>query len=156
MSDTHPPIIPLSIHGDPVDATEAPAPKMEVKVPAITPPPADAPASPCADPVGNVQMKLLEGKIIEAIRTIFDPEIPINIHELGLIYGIDIDANCNVKITMTLTSPMCPVAGSLPGEVETKVRAVEGVNDAAINLVWDPPWSREMMSEAAMLQLGLA
>jgi FeS assembly SUF system protein len=154
MSEPHPPITPLSIHGDPVTPADAPAPK--VQVPPIAPRPAEPAAKPCADPLGDVQRKLLEGKIIEAIRTIYDPEIPINIHELGLIYGIDIDANCNVKITMTLTSPMCPVAGSLPGEVETKVKAVEGVNDATINLVWDPPWSRELMSEAAMLQLGLA
>jgi FeS assembly SUF system protein len=153
MSDADALIIPLSIHGDPVLSPDQPAPKVDI--PAISPPPADPLASACADPIGNVQKKLLEGKIIEAIRTIYDPEIPINIHELGLIYGIAIDANCNVKVTMTLTSPMCPVAGSLPGEVETKVKAVEGVRDAEILLVWEPTWSREMMSEAAQLQLGL-
>jgi FeS assembly SUF system protein len=157
MSESNPPTIPLSVHGDSVDgAADSPAPKLEMKLPPITPLPADAPPAPCGDPVGNVQRKLLEGKIIEAVRTVYDPEIPINIHELGLIYGIDIDPNCNVTITMTLTSPMCPVAGSLPGEVETKVRAVEGVSDVTVNLVWEPAWSRELMSEAALLQLGLA
>ena len=97
----------------------------------------------------------LEASIVEVLRTCFDPEIPVNIYELGLIYGIDIDQSGGVKIKMTLTSPGCPVAGSLPGEVEQKVQAVPGVTNATVELVWDPPWCMDLMSEAAKLQLGM-
>jgi FeS assembly SUF system protein len=92
--------------------------------------------------------------VIEALRTVYDPEIPVNIYELGLIYEVKVDEAGKVDVTMTLTSPACPVAGTLPGDVEQKVRAVDGVTDAHIELVWDPPWDHEMMSEAAKLQLG--
>ena len=97
----------------------------------------------------------LEGPIIAALHTCFDPEIPVDIYELGLIYGIDIQPSGDVNIKMTLTSPGCPVAGSLPGEVEQKVEAVPGVTSATVELVWDPPWCMENMSEAAKLQLGM-
>ena len=97
----------------------------------------------------------LEGSIIEALRTCFDPEIPVNIYEMGLIYRIDIEPSGDVKIKMTLTSPGCPVAGSLPGEVEQKVQSVPGVTKATVELVWDPPWCMDLMSEAAKLQLGM-
>ena len=97
----------------------------------------------------------LEAPIIEALHTCFDPEIPVDIYELGLIYDIDVQPSGEVKIQMTLTSPGCPVAGSLPGEVEQKVRSVPGVTDAKVELVWDPPWCMEKMSEAAKLQLGM-
>ncbi|MDA1193714.1 MAG: SUF system Fe-S cluster assembly protein [Planctomycetota bacterium] len=98
----------------------------------------------------------LEARVIEAIKTIYDPEIPVNIYELGLIYRIAIDeAAGKVDIDMTLTSPACPVAGSLPPEVQTKIEALEGVNDVAVELVWDPPWSKDLLSEAAKLTLGL-
>ena len=97
----------------------------------------------------------LEASIIEALRTCFDPEIPVNIYEMGLIYGIDIEPSGDVKIRMTLTSPGCPVAGSLPGEVEQKVQSVPGVTNAEVELVWDPPWCMDLMSEAAKLQLGM-
>jgi FeS assembly SUF system protein len=97
----------------------------------------------------------LREKIVEVLQTCFDPEIPVNIYELGLIYGIDVTPAGEVSITMTLTSPMCPVAGSLPIEVETKVRAVEGVSNARVDVVWDPPWTPEKMSEAAKLQLNM-
>jgi len=97
----------------------------------------------------------LEGPIIAALHTCFDPEIPVDIYELGLIYGIDIQPSGDVNIKMTLTSPGCPVAGSLPGEVEAKVEAVPGVTSATVELVWDPPWCMENMSEAAKLQLGM-
>lgn len=97
----------------------------------------------------------LEAPIIEALHTCFDPEIPVDIYELGLIYGIDVQPSGEVNITMTLTSPGCPVAGSLPGEVEEKVRSVPGVTSAKVELVWDPPWCMEKMSEAAKLQLGM-
>ena len=97
----------------------------------------------------------LEAPIIEMLHTCFDPEIPVDIYELGLIYGIDIEPPGEVKIRMTLTSPGCPVAGSLPGEVEAKVRSVPGVTAAKVELVWDPPWCMDKMSEAAKLQLGM-
>jgi FeS assembly SUF system protein len=94
-------------------------------------------------------------RIIAAIRTIFDPEIPLNIYDLGLIYAIDISDDNAVRITMTLTAPGCPVAGELVAQVQRKVQELEEVKSASVNLVWDPPWSRERMSDAALLELGL-
>ena len=91
---------------------------------------------------------------IAAICTVFDPEIPVNIYELGLIYSVDVLPSDNVEIVMTLTSPMCPVAESLPGDVEMRVREVEGINDVNVMLTWDPPWTPDLMSEAAKLELG--
>lgn len=101
------------------------------------------------------QLEELKQKIIGVLQTVYDPEIPVNIYEIGLIYGIDIDPSSAVQIQMTLTSPACPVAGTLPGEVEAKVAAAEGVSSAQVELVWDPAWSPEKMSEAAKLQLGM-
>ena len=97
----------------------------------------------------------LRERIVEALRTIYDPEIPVNIYEIGLIYEIDVKEDHAVDVKMTLTSPNCPVAGSLPPETEAKVRSVEGVKDCRLELVWEPPWGMSMMSEAAQLQLGL-
>ena len=96
----------------------------------------------------------LEEKIIQRLKTCYDPEIPVDIFELGLIYEITIDDDAKVKIKMTLTSPACPVAGSLPPEVEDKVKSMPEVNDAKVELVWSPPWDKEMMSEAAKVDLG--
>jgi len=96
----------------------------------------------------------VEAEVIEALRLVYDPEIPVNIYELGLIYDIDVDAQGFVDIEMTLTSPACPVAGTLPGEVEAKVRQVEGVSNVHVELVWEPPWSMDRMSEEAKLELG--
>lgn len=96
----------------------------------------------------------LEEKIIAALKTCYDPEIPVDIFELGLIYEIAIDDEANVKIKMTLTSPMCPAAQSLPAEVESKVSAIKNVKSAKVDVVWNPPWDKEMMSEAAKLKLG--
>ncbi len=96
----------------------------------------------------------LEEKIVDALRTVYDPEIPVNIYEMGLIYDLAIEDGGDVKVTMTLTSPACPVAGSLPGEVQAKVESVEGVRSADVELVWDPAWNPSMMSEAAQLELG--
>jgi FeS assembly SUF system protein len=107
------------------------------------------------DPTRFVEQKLIEGKVIEALRQVYDPEIPIDIYELGLIYDIQVEPDRSVKIKMTLTAPACPVAGSLPGEVERKVEEIPEVKSADVELVWDPPWSRDRMSEAALLQLGL-
>ena len=94
-------------------------------------------------------------RVIEALRTCYDPEIPVNIYELGLVYEVTVEDPGAVTIRMTLTSPSCPAAGSLPGEVEVKTRGVDGVTGAKVDLVWDPVWNPGMMSEAARLQLGL-
>lgn len=96
----------------------------------------------------------LEDKVIAALKTCYDPEIPVDIWELGLIYEVNFDSENNVYIKMTLTSPMCPVAGSLPVEVEQKVKSVSGVNNVKVELVWNPPWEKDMMSEVAKLELG--
>lgn len=96
----------------------------------------------------------LEEKIVEIIKTCYDPEIPVDIYELGLIYDIAIDQKNVAHIKMTLTSPACPVAGTLPADVEEKVRSVEGISDAKVRVVWDPPWTPDMMSDEAKLELG--
>ena len=95
----------------------------------------------------------LREQIIEVLRGIYDPEIPINIYELGLIYEVTVDDETNVHVLMTLTSPMCPVAESLPPEVEEKAAAIDGIASARVEVTWDPPWDPEMMSEAARLEL---
>ena len=97
----------------------------------------------------------LKEEVIEVLRNCFDPEIPVNIYDLGLIYEVDVGDDGHAKIKMTLTSPACPVAGTLPPEVEQRVGAVEGVTRAEVDLVWDPPWDQSKLSEAAKLQLGL-
>ncbi len=96
----------------------------------------------------------IEERVIDIIRTIYDPEIPVDIYELGLIYEVKIDDNGKADVLMTLTSPSCPVAESLPLEVEEKVRGVEGVTEGKVELTFDPPWDKDMMSEAALLELG--
>jgi FeS assembly SUF system protein len=101
------------------------------------------------------QSQGIEEKVVEVLRTVFDPEIPINIYELGLVYNVDVSPAADVVIRMTLTSPACPVAGTLPPEVENKVRSIPGVTSAKVDLVWDPPWSMENISEAAKLELGM-
>lgn len=99
-------------------------------------------------------MNPLETKVVEALRTVYDPEIPVNIYDLGLIYELAVSDAGEARIEMTLTAPSCPVAGVLPGQVEEKVRTVDGITDVKLDLVWDPPWNREMMSDAAKLELG--
>ncbi len=99
--------------------------------------------------------KKLENTIIEAIKTCYDPEIPVDVYQLGLIYGIKIDDDANVEIEMTLTSPNCPVVESLPLEVEDKVKGIEEVKSAKVNLVFEPPWEMSKMSEEAKLELGM-
>lgn len=103
---------------------------------------------------GTIQDEILREQIIETLQTVYDPEIPVNIYELGLIYDLVVESG-NVWIKMTLTSPACPVAGTLPIEVENKAASVPGVKNVELELVWEPPYSMEMMSEAARLQLGL-
>lgn len=105
-----------------------------------------------SDPVASLALR---PAIIDAISTIFDPEIPVNIYELGLIYDIDVDSENRVQIRMTLTAPACPSAQSLPVEVERKVRAVPGVKDVFVEVVWEPAWTTDRMSEEAKLQLGM-
>jgi FeS assembly SUF system protein len=97
----------------------------------------------------------IEKDVVEALKTVYDPEIPVDIYELGLVYNVDVRDDRSVEVRLTLTSPMCPVAGSLPPEVEAKVAQVPGVASAIVDLVWDPPWNPSMMSEAAKLELGM-
>ncbi len=106
-------------------------------------------------PIDKLKCQALESRVIETLRSCYDPEIPVDIYELGLIYDVAVTPEGNVHIKMTLTSPACPVAGSLPPEVEQKVQAIEGVNDATVEVVWDPPWTPERMSEAARLELNI-
>lgn len=103
----------------------------------------------------GLKERILEQQIIETLCTIYDPEIPVDIYELGLIYAIKVTPDNEVEILMTLTSPACPVAGTLPIEVENKIASIPGVKDVEVEIVWEPPYSMEMMSEAARLQLGL-
>jgi FeS assembly SUF system protein len=125
--------------------------------PADPPPGAPEPPSPAGDAAALTpeQVEALREQIIAVLHTCFDPEIPVNIYELGLIYGIDIQPTGSVEVRMTLTSPACPVAGSLPPEVQAKIRALPGVTAAKVDVVWDPPWHTDRMSEAARLQLGM-
>lgn len=102
-----------------------------------------------------IDVDALRNRIIETLQGIYDPEIPVNIYDLGLIYGLDINAQGEVKVSMTLTAPGCPVAQTFPGMVEATVMAVDGVRDAKVELTWEPPWTRDRMSEVAQVQLGL-
>lgn len=97
----------------------------------------------------------LREQVIEALKTVYDPEIPVNIYELGLIYTVEVASNNDVLVEMTLTSANCPAAQSMPAEVESKVRALDNVGEVTVEVVWDPPWTQEHMSEAARLELGI-
>jgi FeS assembly SUF system protein len=122
--------------------------------PALAPAPESAVAAGpvAANPVTQLDM---EARVLEAVRMVYDPEIPVNIHELGLIYDLQVSPDGNVDIKMTLTAPSCPEAGFIPGRVETAVRGVSGVKDVKVELVWEPQWTPARMSEAAKLQLGI-
>ncbi len=102
-----------------------------------------------------IEKSMLENEVIESIRYVYDPEIPVNVYDLGLIYGVAIDDDANVTVTMTLTSPMCPVAEALPAKVEDSVRDTKGVKTAKVNLTWEPPFSLDMVSDEVKLMLGL-
>jgi FeS assembly SUF system protein len=140
----------------------APAPHASTFVPpeawnteSLTAPhPAPSGETPQIGPVDPTQTAALQQKIIDVMKTVFDPEIPVDIYELGLIYDIIVDAERRVLVKMTLTSPACPSAQQLPSEVRYKVKAVEGVTDAWVEIVWEPPWDKDRMSEAAKLSLG--
>ena len=103
----------------------------------------------------NNDKEILKMKIVDALQTVYDPEIPVSIYELGLIYDIEIKENCDVNITMTLTTPNCPEAQSIPEKVADTVLLVNGVKDVKVHITWEPPWSQEKMTEAAKLELGL-
>ena len=105
--------------------------------------------------LSTVEQGIIQAQAIEAIRTCYDPEIPVNIYELGLVYNVAVDTLGMVTVTMTLTSPYCPAAQSLPREIETKVKAVPGVRGVQVQVVWTPQWNPSMMSEAARLELGM-
>ena len=108
-----------------------------------------------SDATRPVDTEAVKREVVEAIRTVFDPEIPVNVYDMGMIYDVEVMENAAVFIKMTLTSPACPVAGTLPPAGEQKVHDLEDVSSAKVELVWDPPWTMDMMSEAAKLQLGL-
>ena len=135
-------------------ATQPDAPRPETARPDLpqqaTAEPAGGAVEAAAEPTGAI-----EAEIVEALKTVYDPEIPVNIYEMGLIYDLNVEPNGSVQIKMTLTSPGCPVAGTLPGEVRDKVESVAGVASAEVEVVWDPVWNPSMMSEAARLQLGM-
>jgi len=130
------------------------------QIPVIQNPSAASPAVPAgSDTAGMVadpeRTAALKPQIVKALSTVFDPEIPVNIYELGLIYDIIVDASNAVGVRMTLTAPACPAAQALPVEVKRKVAQVPGVADVKVDIVWDPPWDRDRMSDAAKLQLGM-
>ncbi len=104
---------------------------------------------------GKVDTDLIGEKVVSVLKTIYDPEIPVDIYELGLIYDVFVNEDCDVKIIMTLTSPNCPVAESLPKEVEEKVESIKTIKSAKVEITFDPPWSKDLMSEEAKLELGL-
>jgi len=115
----------------------------------------EQPAAEPASANGGAEGEALKTKVVEAIKTCYDPEIPVNIYELGLIYDVSVTPSSEVAVKMTLTSPACPAAQSLPGEVEDKIRVMAKPKDVKVEVVWDPPWNPDMMSEAAKLQLGM-
>jgi FeS assembly SUF system protein len=147
LSNEPPRIIPLA------DAPPAP-----VDGALGTPEPVtDAPAAPPAavftpDPLNSLKFRAL---IAEQLAKVYDPEIPVNIYELGLVYDVDVDSGSNVNIRMTLTAPACPAAQTIPLDVERRVREIAGLNDVKVEVVWDPPWTKDRMSEAAKLTLGM-
>jgi FeS assembly SUF system protein len=105
--------------------------------------------------LSSIEQRIIEAEVVEAIQTCYDPEIPVNIYELGLIYSVEVGTKGDVVVKMTLTSPHCPAAQSLPPEVAAKVKSVKGVTNAVVDIVWEPPWNPGMMTEAARLQLGM-
>ena len=142
VDSTAPEMMPLRV--------EPPRPVLPAEPPA--PPPASTHEPIVTDPLKTLELK---PRLIEALSTVYDPEIPVNIYEMGLIYDIDVDAEGLVGVRMTLTSPGCPAAQSLPVEVKAKAKAVPGVSDAWVDVVWEPQWDMDKMSDAAKLQLGL-
>lgn len=136
---------------DAIDPDESPAEKLERKRDYLEGFLQAKPEETAASGPGGA----LQQAVVDALKEIYDPEIPVNIYDLGLIYGVDVDDESDVTITMTLTTPHCPVAESMPGEVELRAASVPGVRDAEVNLVWDPPWGPDKMTDEARLELGM-
>ena len=136
---------PLSERIIPLADAPAPAPRNDDR-------PAGAPDAFVRDPLNSLKY---QPQLVEALSKVFDPEIPVNIYELGLIYDVDVDAGSNVRIRMTLTAPACPAAQTIPVDVELRIREIGDVKDVKVEVVWDPPWTRDRMSDAAKLQLGM-
>lgn len=128
-----------------IPLADAPAPRNDDR-------PASVPDAFVRDPLNSLKY---QPQLIEALSKVFDPEIPVNIYELGLIYDIDMDAGSNVRIRMTLTAPACPAAQTIPVDVERRIREIADVKDVKVEVVWDPPWTRDRMSDAAKLTLGM-
>ena len=156
------PTAPASEQDNPLAAMEVEAPDVpkaadySLNVGALLePPPAPAGGTSQIGPKDEGRTAELTPKVVEAISTVYDPEIPVNIYELGLIYRIEADADSRVKVDMTLTSPACPSAQQLPSEVRYKVKAIEGVTDAFVDVVWEPAWTKDLMSEDAKIALGM-
>lgn len=157
LNDVPPPETPAESTRPPRPADAPPeAPALDTS--ALTEPAADSAAPAAAEtPIQADPVKTLEltPKIVEQLSTVYDPEIPVNIYELGLIYDIAVDGAGLAVVRMTLTAPGCPAAVTLPAEVQGKVKSVEGVTDARVDVVWEPPWDKDRMSDAAKLQLGI-
>ncbi len=155
LNSVPPPKVRTKPNEEPAQPEPATPPGFDMS--AFTAPPPAAAQAEAAPEIEGDPLKTLElkPKIIEQLSTIYDPEIPVNIYELGLIYDVVIDKDSLTVIKMTLTAPGCPAAVTLPAEVKGKVGSIEGVSDARVDLVWDPPWSKDRMSEAAKLQLGI-
>ena len=154
LNDAPPPEKPAESTRPPEPAGQSSEPAFDTS--ALTePPPAQAAAT--EKPVQADPLKTLEltPKIVEQLSSVYDPEIPVNIYELGLIYDIAVESSGLAVIRMTLTAPGCPAAVTLPAEVQGKVKSIEGVTDARVDIVWEPPWDKDRMSEAAKLQLGI-
>ena len=156
LNDVPPPKAdePRSSEASPTPVAPVPPTVPAIDTSALMPPPSAKTPEPDveADPVKTLELK---PKIVDQLVTVFDPEIPVNIYELGLIYDIIVDANALAVIKMTLTAPGCPAAVTLPAEVQGKVKSIEGVSDARVDLVWEPPWDKDRMTDAARLQLGI-
>ena len=138
--------------GAPAGGESSPFDTSALTEPAGAPAASEPPAEIEADPVRTLELKPL---IVEQLATVFDPEIPVNIYDLGLIYDVAVDKQGLAVVRMTLTAPGCPAAVTLPAEVQGKVKGIEGVTDARVDLVWEPPWDKDRMSDAAKLQLGI-
>lgn len=142
----------------PVDTPDVPRPQEQAGLNVgalLEPPKTEASAAFQLGPRDDAKTAELTPQVVEAISTVYDPEIPVNIYELGLIYRIEADADARVKVEMTLTSPACPSAQQLPSEVRYKVKAIEGVTDAFVDVVWEPAWTKDLMSEDAKIALGM-
>lgn len=133
--------------------TPLPDGKHNVQAPPVNE--SQAETTPKPQPEGNIDTEAVQQAIVKALKTVYDPEIPVDIYELGLIYEIKVEEDGNTYVKMTLTAPNCPAAGILPGQVESAARGVDGVYDVKLDLVFDPPWSPDRMSEAAKLELGM-